>query len=469
MKSLNRPGLMAGLHAAVSALLVSGCASLDIDRDLESAPGTTLRATEGERDAARAAVGKILAKPITAEDASRIAVAFSPSFQVMLAEAAARSAEVIESTRLPNPVFTFERLVRGEDGGADKDIKRMLGISVLDVLFLPARLRAADTQRQQLRIGLTKAVLQSAASARQAWVRAVAAQQSAIYSEQVKNAADASAELARRMQQVGNFSKLQRAREQAFYADAVTQLARARHAATAAREELVRALGLDAGQASRLALPERLPDLPKEPDDESAVTRIALDERLDVRMARAELEYLAGVQGLTRVPSYVDGLRIAGERNSATGRAPQRGFELEMPLPIFDFGDARRAEARASYMAALNRAAAVGASAASRVRESYSAYRTAYDIARHYRDEIVPLRKSIAEEMLLRYNGMLSGVFELLADSRDQIASVMQAIEAERDFWLADAGLRAALAGYPLEPAAMEAKPRTASARGAEH
>ncbi|WP_315631123.1 hypothetical protein, partial [Escherichia coli] len=73
----------------------------------------------------------------------------------------------------------------------------------------------------------------------------------------------------------------------------------------------------------------------------------------------------------------------------------------------------------------------------SRVREQYSAYRTAYDLARHYRDEIVPLRKTIAEENVLRYNGMLIGVFELLADAREQITSVSQAIDAQRDFWLA--------------------------------
>ncbi|MDT9071544.1 hypothetical protein RSW38_25760, partial [Escherichia coli] len=71
------------------------------------------------------------------------------------------------------------------------------------------------------------------------------------------------------------------------------------------------------------------------------------------------------------------------------------------------------------------------------MREQYSAYRTAYDLARHYRDEIVPLRKTIAEENVLRYNGMLIGVFELLADAREQITSVSQAIDAQRDFWLA--------------------------------
>ena len=49
-------------------------------------------------------------------------------------------------------------------------------------------------------------------------------------------------------------------------------------------------------------------------------------------------------------------------------------------------------------MAALNRAAQVSLEARSQVRENYAAYRTAYDVARHYRDEIVPLRKAISDE-----------------------------------------------------------------------
>ena len=52
-----------------------------------------------------------------------------------------------------------------------------------------------------------------------------------------------------------------------------------------------------------------------------------------------------------------------------------------------------------------------------------------FRVARHYRDEVVPLRKVISEENQLRYNGMLIGVFELLADARSQIASVNGAID----------------------------------------
>ena len=107
----------------------------------------------------------------------------------------------------------------------------------------------------------------------------------------------------------------------------------------------------------------------------------------------------------------------------------------------------------ARSLAAANRYEGTVRSATSQLRESYSAYRTAYDVARHYRDEVVPLRKTMAEENLLRYNGMLIGVFELLADAKDQIATVQAAIAAEQQFWLADAALQAAQIGRPTTAA----------------
>ena len=464
--------------ALAAALALAGCATVDADRDVEQAAALAsdasgakpkLLRSERERAEARAQVDSLLGQPLAMDDAVRIAVAHGASLQATLLDGAARSAAAAQSARIPNPVFTFERLVRRDEHGHDLDIGRMLAFSVFDILLLPQRLRAAEFQQQQIRLRAAGDIVQAAAEARQAWVRAVAAGQAALYARQVKDAADASAELARRMQEVGNFSKLQRAREQAFYAEAVAQLARAEQAARATREALVRTLGLDASQADRLRLPDRLPDLPAAPQEETAIARTALEQRLDVRMARADLEYIARQQGLTRIRSYVDGLHVAAVRNSETGQPPQKGFEVELPLPIFDFGDARRAEAEAQYMAALNRAALVGAHATSQLRETYGAYRTAHDIARHYRNEVVPLRKAIADEMLLKYNGMLIGVFELLADSREQIASVIQAIEAERDFWLADAALRASLVGRPLGGVAMEMRAPSSAPAGGGH
>ena len=450
--------------AALATIMLAGCAGTAIDEDFASAQqlsrerlGGDLKwlTTDEARRQAQSDVDALLSQPLDGDAAVRIALAYSPSLQAMLYEGAAGSATATRSARLPNPVLAFERLVRNDAGARELELTRTLSFSVLELLLLPARLRLADYQQQANRLTLGANVVQAATEARQAWVRAVAAQQSLQYAQQVKATADASAELARRMQAVGNFSRLQRAREHAFAADAVARLARAAQATRNSREGLVRALGLNDQQADALKLPDRLPDLPAQPKDEASVARIAMDQRLDVRMARANLEFLAREQGLTRVTSFVNALEVGVTRRSETGLASKKGYDLSVPLPIFDFGDSSRAKGQATYMAALNRAAQMSVDAGSQLRETYGAYRTAYDIARHYRDEIVPLRKTIAEENVLRYNGMLIGVFELLADSREQIASVIQAIDAQRDFWLADAALQATLIGKPMPTMSM--------------
>ena len=453
------------LAAAVVVAVVSGCATTAIDDNFGAAAQLTRErvgadvqwlTTDESRRKAEADANALLANPLGADDAVRIALTYSPAVQAMLFESAAGSANATQSARLPNPIFTFEHLL-GKDGGVrELEISRMLAFSIFDLVLLPSRLRLADYQQQQLRLKIAGDVVQAATEVRFAWVRAVAAQQSLQYFEQVKMTADAGAELARRMQAVGNFNKLQRAREQAFSAEAVVQLARAIQLARSTREALIRALGLSDGQARALKLPDRLPDLPPAPREEKTVEQAALDQRLDVRMARANLEFTAREQGLTQVTSVVNGFHIAAADTRETGLPPRRGYELELPLPIFDFGDALRARAQATYMAALNRTAQLAVDVNSQVRDTYSAYRTSYDLARHYRDEIVPLRKTIAEENVLRYNGMLIGVFELLADAREQIGSVVQAIDAQRDFWLADAAVEAALIGRPMAGAMME-------------
>ena len=194
-------------------------------------------------------------------------------------------------------------------------------------------------------------------------------------------------------------------------------------------------------------LPDRLPDLPKAPREGGDLEAQAMAQRLDVQGARREAESVAGSLGLTKVTRFVNLLEFGIQDKKETGEDKWRGWELELGIPIFDFGGARVARAERLYMQAVNRTLETAVEARSEVRETYSAYRTAFDLARHYRDEIVPLRKRISEEVLLRYNGMLMSVFELLADSREQVTAVNAAIETLRDFWIAEADMQMALTG----------------------
>jgi outer membrane protein TolC len=126
-----------------------------------------------------------------------------------------------------------------------------------------------------------------------------------------------------------------------------------------------------------------------------------------------------------------------------------RGYELSIELPLFDWGQARNARAEALYMQSLRRVAEAAVDARSQARERYLGYRAAWDLARHYRDEVLPLRKQISNEVLLRYNGMLASPFDLLSDAREQAAAVNATIDALKQFWSASADLEEAI-GQPL-------------------
>ncbi|MBS0555447.1 MAG: TolC family protein [Proteobacteria bacterium] len=461
----------------LAATVLTGCASVAIDENFAEVErfareqtGSEVRwlRSDPEREAMRTEVDRLLAQPLAIDDAVRIALGYSPAFQSLLAEAAVASADATGSARIGNPVFTFERLFRSGAEGREIDIGRSLGISLFDLLFLPARLEQAEFRQQQTRLQSSITLLSTVTEVRQAWVDAIAARQVARYREEVATAAGTAAELARRMQATGNFSRLQRAREQALAAEETANLIRARQNATAAREALIQRLGLTPSQAQALRLPDQLPALPEAPMDEATAGAALLENRLDVRIARTDLDRTAKSLGLTRVTSVVNGLHVAGVRNSETGESSQRGFEIELPLPLFDFGDAARAGGEARYLAAFNRTLELASNASSQVRVAYEGYRSAYDLARHYRNEVVPLRQNITEESVLQYNGMLIGVFELLAAARSQSASAVQAIEAERDFWRAEAALKASLLGQPIAPISLQSGASPAEA-GAGH
>jgi outer membrane protein TolC len=443
--------------ALLAASLLAGCAAPAIDANIAAARAD-VRArhgadfawltTDAARAQARADVDAALKNPLAEDAAVRVALSNSPALQALLFERAAASADATRAARLPNPVFSFERLASGGTPN-QLEITRALSLPLLDLMLLPARTRQADATQRQLRVQLAVDALGAAADVRAAWIAAVAARQAGAYAQQVADAAEAGAELARRLEAAGSFSALQRAREEAFGGDATIALAQARRATRTSRETLVRALGLDAAQAAALRLPDRLPDLPAPSPADPAATQAALEDRFDLRLARARLDLVAREQGLTRVTSVVDGLQLGVERRDQTGSARDHGLTLSVPLPVFDGGDAARAGANARYQAALLRTAQVAVDAASQLRAAQDDVRESLALATTLRDRLVPLRATILDENLLRYNGMLASVFDLLADAREQARAVQQAIAAQRDYWRADAALQSALLGLP--------------------
>jgi outer membrane protein TolC len=456
--------------AAVAAVVLTGCASFSPDGGFAPVAQTARERiaqdvhwarTEQDRQALDDQVAALLVQPLSMDAAVQVALFNNRGLQAAFFDLGIAEADLVQAGRLPNPGVGFARLTRGDE----IERERTLHVDLARLIALPL-LRQLESRRfAQVQALAAMRVLALAADTRKAWVMAVSAEETVRYTRQVMQAAEAGAELARRMAAVGNFNRLQQMREQAFHADAALNLARAEQARLAARERLIRLLGLWGAQAADLRLPERLPDLPAAPRAWPDVERRAIEQRLDVQGARLAVEQSARNVGLTRATRFVNVFELGLVRNASNEAPVQKGWEIGFEIPLFDGGEARLAKARALHQQAAERAAQVAIDARSEARQAYGAYRAAWDIARHQRDEVVPLKQRISEENLLRYNGMLIGVFELLADARSQIASVHAAIEALRDFWLAQADLEMALVGQP-GLATMAAVPAPAAAPG---
>jgi outer membrane protein TolC len=458
-----------GAGAAV-ILLLAGCAGFSKDGGFDVVSATAkdrlgkdavIVKTDADRDAVRKRTQALLAQPLTMDGAVQAALLNNRGLQASYAELGLSEADLVQAGRLPNPGFTFSR-TRASNG--DLSIGRTFSANVLGILTLPLAAHIEGRRFERTKLETADAMLKVAAQARRAYVEAVAAAQAAQYAAQVQDSAEASAELGSRMRQAGNFSKLDYAREQAFYADSVASAAKARQRAMAAREKLTRIMGLW-GDEITYTLPERLPDLPKERPKLANLEQFAMQNRLDIQAARRQTQSVAASLGLTRATRFINAFELGYLNNYETDKGREHGFEISVEIPLFDWGSAKVARAQAIYMQSANRLAQTAIDARSEVRESYSAYVTSYDIAKHYRDDVVPLRKTISDELLLRYNGMLASVFELLADSREQMAAVNSYIDSLKDYWLAETDLQSAVGGR-LPPA--DDEPRAAAPGSAD-
>ncbi|OYY49557.1 MAG: RND transporter [Methylophilaceae bacterium 17-44-8] len=435
----------------VTALLLSGCATFSKDGGFDNVKQTTQQhinqeivwpKSKSEQIKNDDQVKVLLERKLDVETAVQIALLNNKRLQAAFYALGISEADLVQAGRLPNPRFS---MLYAKNNG-DYKIEQAFTFNIFSLITMPKAVEIERRRFEKTQKSTALEVLKLANHTRMAYFNAVATSELTRYSEQVRESAEASAELARRMYKAGNWNKLEQAREQSFYADAVLEYANAKNKQLRAYEALSRLLGVPSDQITLL---ERLPDLPTSVEDLQPFEQTAFENRLDLQVAKLETEALAKQLGLTKTTRLINVLEIGPARVLEGSRNDpyKKGLEIGFEIPLFDWGTARVAKAEAIYMQAFNETAQVAINAQSEIREAYNVYRTHYDVTKHLRDEIVPIRKKILSENQLRYNGMLTSPFELFGDARAQVASVKNYIESLREFWLADSTLKMTLIG----------------------
>lgn len=451
-------GLSRAVVVALVGLLAAGCAKFTDDGGM--APVTDGVRREIGRDAvklsspedmrrARERVQALLAEPLSEEAAVQIALLNNRGLQAAYNDLGISEADYVQTSQPPNPAIVLNRTF---GTGSFVEFGFQLVGNLLAFATLPAKTEIAKREFEEARYRAVATTLSLTIDVRRAYVRALAAQQRLALLDQARQTADASAQLMKQLGETGAANKLDQARVSAFYADLSVQVAQARLAVTTSREALTRILGLW-GSDLAYRLPARLPVLPAAADALADVEVDAMRRRVDLIVLRYEIVTLAKSANFVNATRYLSFLELGlGYRNEVenggTGEQTSKnryGIELGIVIPVFDTGQARMTAAHEIYMRAINRLVERSVNARSEARVAYATYRATYDIARYYQSRIVPLRRQISSEVLLRYNGMLSDVFEVLIEERERINASIASLDALRDYHLAVADLQAAL------------------------
>jgi outer membrane protein TolC len=437
------------------AAILSGCASFSPDAGMSvvndiAAPELKKDALKIDSEAtaigARETTLRLLRSPLSAETAVQIALLNNKGLQAAYNELGIAEAARVEASLPPNPTFSLSRI----STPVELDIERRIAADILALATLPLRTEIALERFHQAQLRAAWETLRIGAEARRGYNRAVAARQLLGSLTQAASAAEAATKLAKQLSDTGAMNKLDQTRQQVFYAEIAAQLATGRQRAGSERERLIRSLGLWGGDLA-FKLPETLPSLPKRPETLPAVEIEAIRRRVDLQVARIEVDALARSYGLTNATRFINLLEVSGvsrtQREAGGVHGTGGGVEVAFQVPIFDFGEVRVRQAGETYMQAVNRLSEKAVNVRSEARDAYRIYRSTYDIAARYRDEVLPLRKVISDEMTLRYGAMQIDVFSLLTEARQQLTAQIAAIDAQRNFWLASTDLRVAVVG----------------------
>ncbi|MFP5289306.1 MAG: TolC family protein, partial [Thermoanaerobaculia bacterium] len=339
---------IAAVPLMAAALLAAGCASVPRDAGVSEVQkkieeqGLKIAWTPDQPIEAPddAKLQPLLEGELTVDRAVEIALARNRDLLATMEELGVARADLIAASTVRNPVFDGEIRFPGRPWE--------IGITqtLIDLFRLRNRRALGQAEFEAARLRVSGAVIGFAAEVRADYYTLQAAQQALAQQRTIAEAAQASAELALRQHDAGNISDLDLENEQAIYEQAKLDLARVELDEIQARERLL----ADLGAMTTLPLtlpPQELPSEGDDPEPSQEEVEAALENRLDLALARADLEAARRALPLARSETW-DELAVGAVHEHEAEGEDTTGPSLELPIPIFDWGRAGRTRAAAS-------------------------------------------------------------------------------------------------------------------------
>jgi cobalt-zinc-cadmium efflux system outer membrane protein len=435
-------------------VLLTGCATFDqrggfsdVSGVVEARSGQQVVWNLGTELDAQVAeeVRALLHNPVTADEAVQVALLNNRELQALYADLGVAQADLVQAGLLKNPVFDGKVRFALHDIPDPLEVELNVALNFLDIFYRPLRKRVAAALFEEAKLQVTGAVLDFAAMVRAAFYRHQADEQMLELLQTVVQALAISFDVTQRLHEAGNVTDLDLARERALVEEAKVQLRAAEVAARQSRAQLNTAMGLW-GEQTTWHIERRLPDVPTQPLPLNGLETRALRQSLDLASARQRLIAAGELLGVNRATALVFEAWLGGG-----GEFEEGGWEVgpvfEIPLPLFDQGQARVGRAVAELRRAQQEYYALGVRLRSTAQAVRERVQGAEDRALYYRDILLPLRERIVHETQLQYNAMQLGVIDLLRAREQQIQVAVAYVDTLLDYWLARTELEQLLSG----------------------
>lgn len=377
---------------------------------------------------------------LTLPEAVRLTLKTDPGIQAALARVRMAQAEAKQSRLFSNPVVSVA--LRYPDSGGRPIVEAGLVQEFLSILQKPGLISVADNRLRAAGADAVSAVLDVLTEAEKQYSSVQTLDKVVEELEERRSLVGRLLELASARLEAGEGTRLDVTTAAAQRLEIEAEFANRELERRQERFVLSRLIGQPSGEAKWNVSPWAPP--PPVVSTEPEWVAAAVEHRPEIQAKRWELSALGAERRLSWLSTF-DGLEVGTEAEREEGWSI--GPSISVPIPIFDFGQARRERARAAVLQARHELVQVTRRVIEEVRRAYAAYvATEANIAK-VRSELIPLAEQRLEQAQLLYRAGETDTTELFLAEQDLHEAHTRQIELQQKNSLSLIALERAVGG----------------------
>lgn len=415
--------------ALVTAIGSVGCVGptpeIDLNRSFASAIGDSAAITfRTEGDAPD--IGGSGTGLLGLSDAVKRAIQNDPSLQAAIARVKIAQSDAQQARLLPNPVLSV--VFRFPEGGGSPTIEAGLVAEIVGLISRPGQVTATDNRLRAAAVSAMTAVLDVMAEVQQKYVAVQALETANVALNERLRILSRLLDLARARLRAGEGSRLDVITLEAQQVELEAEIADQGLDLREQRLALARLVGEPSGAAAWQV--EQWQRLDSPSHAESRWIAMALDHRPEVQGQRYELAALGGELSVARLAAL--GAADVGVDAERDGGSWSAGPSLNIPVPLFDMGQARRNRARAALFEGRHNLTRLQRQVIEETRTAYAALVATTDNLSRIQYRLIPLSQQRLEQAEAQFKAGQIDVTGLLLAEQDLRAAQVRVIELQR-------------------------------------